>query len=144
MDNYNLAADLLATFRASPDVIKALWLLVPPVFVLGLLHLGLRWREGRARRWRVAGRGFDGERRIWADNLPRGEVIEDGRVQPVDVVAHSFGGCAVGLAPSGGRVRRVVMVGAQFAYWRDYAANERWRLVGKWHVVMPLLTRLCG
>lgn len=64
--------------------------------------------------------------------------------QPVDVVAHSFGGCAVGLAPSGRQVRRVVMVGAQFAYWRDYAANERWRLVGKWHVVMPLLTRLCG
>ncbi|OFS70148.1 alpha/beta hydrolase [Pseudomonas sp. HMSC08G10] len=64
--------------------------------------------------------------------------------QPVDVVAHSFGGCAVGLAPSGGRVRRGGMVGAQFAYWRDYAANERWRLVGKWHVVMPLLTRLCG
>ena len=47
MDNYNLAADLLATFRASPDVIKALWLLVPPVFVLGLLHLLLWWRGGR-------------------------------------------------------------------------------------------------
>ncbi|MDZ3995455.1 alpha/beta fold hydrolase [Pseudomonas sp. Teo4] len=64
--------------------------------------------------------------------------------QPVDVVGHSFGGCAVGLAPSAGRVRRVVMVGAQFAYWRDYARDLRWRLVGKWHVVMPLLTRLFG
>lgn len=64
--------------------------------------------------------------------------------QPVNVVGHSFGGCAVGLAPSGAVVRRVVMVGAQFAYWRDYSASERWRLVGKWHVVMPLLTRLCG
>ncbi|MCJ8506800.1 hypothetical protein MUU53_02615 [Rhizobium lemnae] len=87
MDNYNLAADLLATFRASPDVIKALWLLVPPGFVLGLLHLLLRWREGRARPWRVAGRGPDGARMVWAANLPRGGVIEDGRVQPVDVVA---------------------------------------------------------
>ncbi|UBM26105.1 alpha/beta fold hydrolase [Pseudomonas sp. p1(2021b)] len=64
--------------------------------------------------------------------------------QPVDVVGHSFGGCAVGLAPSGSRLRRVVMVGAQFAYWRDYAADQRWRLLGKWHLVMPLLTRLCG
>ena len=64
--------------------------------------------------------------------------------QPVDVVGHSFGGCAVGLAPSAGQVRRVVMVGAQFAYWRDYAANQRWRLFGKWHVVMPLLTRAFG
>ncbi len=64
--------------------------------------------------------------------------------QPVDVVGHSFGGCAVGLAPSAGQIRRVVMVGAQFAYWRDYAANQRWQLFGKWHVVMPLLTRVFG
>lgn len=64
--------------------------------------------------------------------------------QPVDVVGHSFGGCAVGLAPSAGRIRRVVMVGAQFAYWRDYAADQRWRLFGKWHVAMPLLTRVFG
>lgn len=64
--------------------------------------------------------------------------------QPVSVVGHSFGGCAVGLAPSAGQVRRVVMVGAQFAYWRDYAPEQRWRLLGKWHVAMPLLTRLFG
>jgi predicted alpha/beta hydrolase len=64
--------------------------------------------------------------------------------QPVDVVGHSFGGCAVGLAPSAWQVRRVVMVGAQFAYWRDYAADQRWRLFGKWHVVMPLLTHAFG
>lgn len=64
--------------------------------------------------------------------------------QPVDVVGHSFGGWAVGLAPSAARVRRLVTVGAQFAYWRDYAPEQRWRLVGKWHVVMPLLTRVFG
>lgn len=64
--------------------------------------------------------------------------------QPVDVVGHSFGGWAVGLAPSAQRVRRVVMVGAQFAYWRDYAAQERWQLFAKWHVLMPLLTRVLG
>jgi predicted alpha/beta hydrolase len=62
----------------------------------------------------------------------------------VDVVGHSFGGCAVGLAASAGQVRRVVMVGAQFAYWRDYAVDQRWQLLGKWHVVMPLLTRVFG
>lgn len=37
MDNYNFAADLLATFRASPDFVKALWLLVPPGFIIGLV-----------------------------------------------------------------------------------------------------------
>ncbi|QXH47736.1 alpha/beta fold hydrolase [Pseudomonas xanthosomatis] len=64
--------------------------------------------------------------------------------QPVHVVGHSFGGWALGLAPSAAQVRHAVLVGAQFAYWRDYAAGQRWRLYGKWHVVMPLLTRLFG
>lgn len=40
--------------------------------------------------------------------------------QPIDVVGHSFGGCAAGLASSGPLIRRLVTVGAQFAYWRDY------------------------
>lgn len=64
--------------------------------------------------------------------------------QPVHVVGHSFGGWALGLAPSAAQVRRAVLVGAQFAYWRDYAADQRWQLFGKWHVVMPLLTRVFG
>ncbi len=64
--------------------------------------------------------------------------------QPIDVVGHSFGGCAAGLGASGATIRRIVTVGAQFAYWRDYAANGRWRMFAKWHVVMPLVTALCG
>ncbi|QBX39335.1 alpha/beta fold hydrolase [Pseudomonas fluorescens] len=64
--------------------------------------------------------------------------------QPIDVVGHSFGGCAAGLGESGQVIRRLVTVGAQFAYWRDYAPAQRWRMFGKWHLLMPLLTRLCG
>jgi predicted alpha/beta hydrolase len=64
--------------------------------------------------------------------------------QPVDVVGHSFGGCAAGLGASGQIIRRLVTVGAQFAYWRDYAPAHRWRMFGKWHVVMPLITMICG
>jgi len=64
--------------------------------------------------------------------------------QPIDVVGHSFGGCAAGLGASGQVIRRMVTVGAQFAYWRDYAPAQRWRMFAKWHVVMPLLTRFCG
>ena len=64
--------------------------------------------------------------------------------QPIDMVGHSFGGCTVGLAAGASRVRRLVTVGAQFAYWRDYAAAQRWPMFARWHVVMPLLTRLCG
>jgi len=64
--------------------------------------------------------------------------------QPIDVVGHSFGGCAAGLGASGALIRRLVTVGAQFAYWRDYAPAHRWRMLGKWHVVMPLLTMIYG
>lgn len=64
--------------------------------------------------------------------------------QPIDVVGHSFGGCAAGLGESGQIIRRLVTVGAQFAYWRDYAPEQRWRMFGKWHLLMPLLTLFCG
>ncbi|HWH87518.1 MAG TPA: alpha/beta fold hydrolase [Pseudomonas sp.] len=64
--------------------------------------------------------------------------------QPIDVVGHSFGGCAAGLGESGTVIRRLVTVGAQFAYWRDYAPEQRWRMFAKWHVVMPLMAMICG
>lgn len=64
--------------------------------------------------------------------------------QPVHVVAHSFGGCAAGLAASGHRIGRIVTVGAQFAYWKDYASASRLQLLLKWHLVMPLLALCWG
>jgi len=64
--------------------------------------------------------------------------------QPIDVVGHSFGGCAAGLGASGHVIRHLVTVGAQFAYWRDYAPAHRWRMFGKWHLVMPLVTMIYG
>ncbi|QXI28870.1 alpha/beta hydrolase family protein [Pseudomonas vanderleydeniana] len=64
--------------------------------------------------------------------------------QPIDVVGHSFGGCAAGLASSGQLIRRLVTVGAQFAYWRDYAPAMRWKMFAKWHLLMPLVTGLYG
>ena len=62
----------------------------------------------------------------------------------VDVVAHSIGGCVIGLAPSNHRLRRIATVGSQYAHWRDYAPEQRWRMLWKWHVVMPLLTAIFG
>ncbi|KAB2541277.1 alpha/beta hydrolase [Salipiger aestuarii] len=59
-------------------------------------------------------------------------------------VGHSIGGFALGLAPSAAHLDRIVTVGAQFAYWRDYARRQRLSMVLKWHVVMPALTGLFG
>jgi predicted alpha/beta hydrolase len=64
--------------------------------------------------------------------------------QPIYVVAHSIGGFLVGLAASNHLIRRVFMVGAQHAYWRDYAPGEKFRMIVKWHVAMPAIALLCG
>jgi predicted alpha/beta hydrolase len=63
---------------------------------------------------------------------------------PVFVVGHSFGGVVPGLAESGRHVHRMLTVGAQYAYWRDYARDQRLKLFLKWHVFMPVVTALCG
>jgi predicted alpha/beta hydrolase len=64
--------------------------------------------------------------------------------QPIHIVAHSFGGVAVGLAPSNHRIARIFTVGAQYAYWRDYAPEQRLGMVARWHIAMPLLTLAYG
>lgn len=63
---------------------------------------------------------------------------------PLMVVGHSIGGVLPGLAESSPAIARMLTVGAQYAYWRDYAAERRLRLFLKWHVAMPALTALCG
>jgi predicted alpha/beta hydrolase len=64
--------------------------------------------------------------------------------QPIHVVAHSVGGVVLGLAPSNHLIRRVFTMGAQYAYWGDYAARAKLRMVAKWHVAVPLITMLFG
>lgn len=64
--------------------------------------------------------------------------------QPIDVVAHSIGGFVIGFAPSAHHIRRIVTIGAQHAYWRDYAPAVRYKMLVKWHVFMPAVTALFG
>lgn len=64
--------------------------------------------------------------------------------RPLQVIGHSIGGFAIGLAPSNGRIDRILSVGSQYAYWRDYPTRHKPSMLWKWHVVMPFLTRLFG
>jgi predicted alpha/beta hydrolase len=63
-------------------------------------------------------------------------------MQPLLVVGHSIGGFLPGLASNAGRIDRMLTIGAQYGYWRDYA--HRGRLFWKWHVVMPAITSALG
>lgn len=71
-------------------------------------------------------------------------VEQQGRHDRVLVVGHSVGGFLPGLAASAHRIERMLTVGAQYAWWGDYASHRRLRLFFKWHVAMPALTLACG
>lgn len=100
---------------------------------------------GASRPERLRGTGF--RWRDWGE-LDFAAVVErasahdpQGRLM---VVGHSIGGFLPGWAANAARVDRILTVGAQYAYWRDYAAGRRPWLFAKWHVAMPVITRLCG
>lgn len=65
-------------------------------------------------------------------------------VGPLVAVGHSIGGFLPGFAASAVDVDRFLSVGAQYAYWRDYAPAQRWQMYARWHLFMPVLTSLCG
>lgn len=71
-------------------------------------------------------------------------AIEAGLPRPLLVVGHSIGGALIGHAPRADEVDRILTVGAQYAYWRDYAASGRLQMLWRWHVVMPALTTAFG
>jgi predicted alpha/beta hydrolase len=64
--------------------------------------------------------------------------------QPIRIVGHSIGGYLPGLSPYACRIDRMLTMGAQYAYWPDYARGHRLRLFLRWHVVMPALTAVFG
>jgi len=63
---------------------------------------------------------------------------------PTLVVGHSIGGFLPGFARNASLIDRMLTIGAQYAYWRDYAATHRLPLLLKWHLAMPVLTAICG
>lgn len=56
MTPYNFWQDFFDTYQSLADWIKALWLVVPPLFMLALTALVMRFRIDRAK----AAHGFDG------------------------------------------------------------------------------------
>lgn len=71
-------------------------------------------------------------------------VIKNFSDADIAVIGHSIGGVLPGFSASNGRIGRMLTVAAQFAYWRDYAAHARYRMLLKWHLLMPLATALAG
>lgn len=86
--------------------------------------------------WRDWGeRDFDAMLRFAKARAPEARLL---------VVGHSIGGFLPGFSENATLIDRMLTVGAQYAYWRDYARSRRARLFLKWHVLMPLMTALYG
>jgi len=64
--------------------------------------------------------------------------------RPLNLVGHSIGGFLLGFAPSAVLLDRILTMGAQYAYFRDYAESRRASMLFKWHFAMPILTALFG
>ena len=58
--------------------------------------------------------------------------------EPVVLLAHSFGGQVLGLAPQLAGVRAAVLVGSQLGQPRNWDGWQRLRLTAYWHVVLPI------
>lgn len=92
--------------------------------------------QGMHIRWRDWGdQDFDAAVRWMRQRDPAGLLV---------AVGHSIGGFLPGFAASATEVDRFLSVGAQYAYWRDYAAGQRWQMYAKWHLFMPMATALFG
>lgn len=91
--------------------------------------------RGSPYRWRDWGeRDVDAALRFMGEESPA----------PLMLVGHSIGGFLPGLAASGAGLTRMLTMGAQYAWWMDYAPRQRAGLFLKWHVAMPVLTALFG
>ncbi len=116
----------------------ALWLVERGSTVYTLDYRGI----GASRPPRL--RGFDADFARWSLDIDAllGHVLD--RHGQVSLLGHSSGGFLAPTAPSAVRLHRLVLVGAQTAYWRDWAWPQRWPLALVWHGLMPLLTGMLG
>ncbi|QJP13415.1 alpha/beta fold hydrolase [Starkeya sp. ORNL1] len=92
--------------------------------------------RGQGYRWRDWGElDFDAALRFARDHDAAASLL---------VVGHSIGGYLPGLSENATAIDRMLTVGAQYGWWRDYAAGRRTRLFLKWHVLMPAVTAMFG
>ncbi|MBB5372452.1 alpha/beta hydrolase family protein [Acidocella aromatica] len=87
-------------------------------------------------RWQDWGtQDFDAALRYAAAEAPGARLL---------VVGHSIGGYLPGLSPHARQITRLLTVGGQYGYWRDYDRAKRAGLFFKWNIAMPALTALYG
>jgi predicted alpha/beta hydrolase len=116
----------------------ALWLAERGVASLSFDYRG----TARSRPERL--RGFVADFSHWVLDVDAalGHALESGL--PVGYIGHSIGGTLAPLAGRAVEAQRLLLVGAQTAYWRDWPWLQRWPMVAMWHGLMPAVTLATG
>ncbi len=89
-------------------------------------------------------RGFEAAFPDWADDIDAVLAHALAAHARVGYVGHSIGGFLGPTAALATRLERLLLVGAQTAYWRDWPQPQRWPMALLWHGAMPLVTGLVG
>lgn len=92
-------------------------------------------------------RSFGGRIRDWPQlDMPAAiaGLRAEARLDRLCLLGHSAGGNLIGLVPNIALVDAIVLVSAQFGYWRLWPASIRPLMAGLWYIVIPLLSRLFG
>jgi predicted alpha/beta hydrolase len=116
----------------------ALWAASQQVAVLCFDYRGV----GRSRPERL--RGFAADCSHWALDLDAALAHALARVERCSVLGHSIGGFLAPVCEHAPRLQRLLLVGAQSAYWRDWPHPQRWPMAALWHGAMPAVTWACG
>ena len=60
------------------------------------------------------------------------------------VFGHSIGGTIVGMNNRVDKISGVINIGAQTAYYKDWASSEKTKLYLLWHVLLPFVSAIVG
>lgn len=89
-------------------------------------------------------RGFEAGFAQWAEDIDAVIAHALARHLRVSVIGHSVGGLLAPVAERATQLHRLVLVGAQTAYWRDWRWRDRLPMALLWHGLMPLATAVAG
>jgi len=59
-------------------------------------------------------------------------------------LGHSIGGTIIGMTKKNTEINGIINIGAQSAYYKDWAKNQKTKIYIMWHIFFPLVTRLVG
>ncbi len=62
----------------------------------------------------------------------------------VVTLGHSIGGTIIGMTEKNKEISGIINIGAQTAYYKDWAKDQKTKIYLLWHVFFPLVTKLYG